>query len=61
MKKLMFSMTTSAGIRTGKKRNNCIRLVHLVRALQNIVRTHKIEEEHYRNRILIEYRRQRTA
>ena len=56
MKKLMFSMTTSAGIRTGKKRNNCIRLVHLVRPLQNYVRTHVTEEEHYRNRILIEYR-----
>lgn len=58
MEKLMFSMKTPASVRPGKKRNNCIRLVHLVRPLQKYVRLHMIEEEHYRNRILIEYRRQ---
>ena len=45
-----------AGSKTGKKRNNCMSLVHLVRPLQNTFRTHKTGEEHYRNRILIEYR-----
>lgn len=45
-----------AGSKTGKKRNNCMSLVHLVRLLQNTFRTHKTGEEHYRNRILIEYR-----
>ena len=54
----MKNLIVHAGSKTGKKRNNCMSLVHLVRPLQNTFRKHKTEEEHYRNRLLIEYRRQ---
>lgn len=44
---LMANLIVSTGSKNGKKRNNCMNLVLLVRLLQNYVRAHTIEEEHY--------------
>lgn len=43
----MANLIVSTGSKNGKKRNNCMNLVLLVRLLQNYVRAHTIEEEHY--------------
>ena len=51
----MENLIVFASSKTGKERNSCTSLVHLVRPLQKIIRTYKIEEEHYHNKILIEY------
>ena len=40
----MKNLIVFASSKTGKERNNCTSLVHLVRPLQKIIRTHKIEE-----------------
>ena len=57
----MKNLIVFAGSKTGKNRNNSMSLVHLVRPLQKLVRTHEIEEEHYHNKILIQYQREPSS
>lgn len=47
MKTLMLLLQTPASKDTGKKCNNCIRLVHFMRLLQTKSNRDKKQEEHY--------------
>lgn len=47
MKTLMFLLPTPASEDTGKKCNNCIRLVHFIRLLQTKSKRDKKQEEYY--------------
>lgn len=56
MKTLMFLLPTPASEDTGKKCNNCIRLVHFIRLLQTKSKRDKIQEEYYLREILAIYK-----